>query len=84
MDTNPIADSLRAKFEDRVFNRRFMASIKRTGQGGPFELVSEGCPFMDELCARDEKGNYKDEAVSAMWFGFGIAVEILRIQEHTP
>jgi hypothetical protein len=68
------AESTRKAFEDAVFNRRFRASIKRNpyppqGFGG-LDFVSTGCPTQAELCRRDEDGDYADEAVSAMWWGW--------------
>lgn len=86
-------DLRRAEFEDIVFNRRFRASIKRTGRGGMFELMSEGCPMKDELCKRtphpDPKKaaigieDYADDTVSAMWYGWRKAVLTSRHGETT-
>jgi hypothetical protein len=71
-------EDTRKAFEDTVFNRRFRASIKRNpnppkGFGG-LDFISTDCPTKDELCRRDADGNYADEAVSAMWWGWCAAL----------
>jgi hypothetical protein len=71
-----VPEQVRTRFEERVFNARFLGSIERTGMGGPLELQSRGCPTMAELVARSEDGSdYVDETVSAMWFGFKLALQ---------
>lgn len=72
------ADTMRRKFEDAMFSERFIHSIRRTGLGGPCELMPVDCPTKEEFTARDEKGDYKDEHLSAMWFGFSKAIELVR------
>lgn len=69
-----MCEDTRKAFEDVVFNRRFRASIQRNpspprGFGG-LDFVSVGCPTQAELCKRDADGNYVDESVSAMWWGW--------------
>lgn len=72
-----VPEPLRARFEERVFNARFLGSIVRTGMGGPLELQSKGCPTMAELVTRSEDGaDYTDETVSAMWFGFKLSLQL--------
>lgn len=72
-----VPEDLRARFEERVFNARFLGSIVRTGMGGPLELQSKGCPTMAELVTRTEDGSdYTDETVSAMWFGFKLSLQL--------
>jgi hypothetical protein len=71
-------EGTRETFENAVFNRRFRASIQRNpsppkGFGG-LDFVSVDCPTKAELCARDAKGEYVDEAVSAMWWGWCAAL----------
>jgi hypothetical protein len=71
----------RKAFEDAVFNRRFRASITRNpnppkGFGG-LDFISTGCPTQAELCKRDENGDYVDEVVSAMWWGWQAALAAL-------
>jgi hypothetical protein len=68
----------RELFEDLVFNRRFIASIGRNpnppkGFGG-FDFISVDCPTKAQLCAKDENGDYVDEVISAMWWGWQQAV----------
>jgi hypothetical protein len=68
----------RKAFEDAVFNRRFRASITRNpnppkGFGG-LDFISTDCPTQAELCRRDADGDYEDEAVSAMWWGWCAAL----------
>jgi hypothetical protein len=68
----------RKAFEDAVFNRRFRASIGRNpnppkGFGG-LDFISTDCPTQAELCKRDAEGDYEDEAVSAMWWGWRAAL----------
>ncbi|MDB5730710.1 MAG: hypothetical protein JWQ03_605 [Variovorax sp.] len=71
-------EDTRQAFEDTVFNRRFQASIQRNaappkGFGG-LDFVSVGCPTKAELCRRDADGDYVDETVSAMWWGWCAAL----------
>lgn len=68
----------RKTFEDAVFNRRFRASIKRNpnppkGFGG-LDFISTGCPPQAELCKRGADGEYVDDTVSAMWWGWCAAL----------
>jgi len=67
-------DAERTFFEDKVFNRRFIAGISKKGEG-QFSFTVD-CPFKDELCARhpERPDDYKDEAVSAMWFGYRLGL----------
>ena len=61
----------RELFEDLIFQRYFLSHVTR-------ELKLREPDTMknkDELCARDGKGNYTDRDVSAMWFGFTLAIE---------
>lgn len=70
-----VREDLREQFEAGVFSARFIGSIQRTGKGGPMELMSVDCPTKAELMRRSEVGDdYVDESVSAMWFGFKLAL----------
>jgi hypothetical protein len=64
----PSEEAMRADFENKVFNRRFIASININSKGGM--TFSDDCPTRDELLQRDEAGGYVDDAISAMWFGY--------------
>lgn len=72
------ADHMRERFEMAVFNRRFMASIKRNPNPprgtGALDFVSVDCPPKAELCKRDGD-DYADPTVSAMWWGFRAALK---------
>jgi hypothetical protein len=68
----------RKAFEDAVFNRRFRASIRRNpnppkGFGG-LDFISTDCPTQAELCKRGADGEYVDDTVSAMWWGWCAAL----------
>ncbi|CDN87363.1 hypothetical protein BN948_01785 [Hydrogenophaga intermedia] len=72
--TQPPTDLDREEFEQRVFKRRFIASITRNPNPPPgtgaLDFISVDCPTKAELCARDDKDDYVDPAVSAMWWGW--------------
>lgn len=71
----------RTQFEERVFLERFIKSIKRNPDkpknaiAGCLDFVPINCPNKDEFLAKDDKGEYKDESVSAMWFGYQLALK---------
>jgi len=67
-------DVLKEYFENEVFNKRFLASIVKTNRPGPIDFMSVGCPFQEDLMRKDDNGNYLDQYVSAMWYGFSIGI----------
>lgn len=72
----PEAD--RANFEDQVYNAYFRSQIRRTGLGGPLELMAH--PDTKDkavLMKRDPEAlfSYEDDGVSAMWFGWCLAAK---------
>lgn len=69
-------ETQRKRFEDKVFNARFISSIVRTGKGGPFELVSQDCPMQDEFVKRRDDGSdlYVDDHLNAAWWGWCAAL----------
>jgi hypothetical protein len=70
-----VPEQLRQKFEESVFSVRFIGSIERTGNAGDLYLQSIGCPAKADLLRRTEDGmDYCDETVSAMWYGFKLAL----------
>lgn len=71
--------SEREKFENRIFMARFLGSIKRNPDPGPrisgaMDLVSD-CPDRAELLKRDERDDYVDPYISAMWFAWRLAID---------
>jgi len=60
----------RELFENRMFNARFMASIVRTGLGGPVEFMSKDCPTKADFVARDEGGHYIEDGLEPSWFAW--------------
>ena len=72
------------RFEDLVFNRHFISTIKHTGLGGCCELMPDPakCLPQAELMAKDGKGNYVREDVSAMWFGWNLHAKEVRRKCH--
>lgn len=71
-------EATRKQFEDMVFNRHFMSTIQHTGLGGCMELMPDPNHTLtqDELCERDGD-SYKRQDVSAMWFGWCQALELV-------
>lgn len=65
----------REKFEDMVFKKHFFAHVKFD----PKKQLADcsGQKSKAELCARDIKGNYIDEAISAMWFGWQSCADLM-------
>lgn len=74
LNNEPIPPSIRQKFEEAVFNRRFLSSLQINDQKTGFQMISADCPTKAELLEMDEDGTcYKDPQVSAMWYGFRLA-----------
>lgn len=70
-----VTEEERMSFETAVFNQRFMHSIVRNPNPvSQWAFVTEPCPTKAELCERDMDGEYIDEAVNAMFFGFRIGL----------
>ena len=65
----------REQFEDAVFNKHFFAhiSFKPNKQFAD----TEGQMFKHELCAKNDKGEYYREDVSAMWYGWNLYKKLL-------
>lgn len=78
MRPEPSKEQVRDCFEERVFARHFISTIVRTGRGGPLELMPDPKKVQtkDELLRKDEKGNYVDEHIRAMWFGWASAANV--------
>jgi hypothetical protein len=76
--TRPSADleNTRKQFEDAVFGRYFLSTIKRTGLGGCMTFMPDPEKELtqDELCTR-AGDSYAREDVSAMWWGWCKALE---------
>jgi hypothetical protein len=67
------AEDMRKLFEEVAFRQRFLSGIKKTGTGQfPFSV---SCPHMDEFIKRDEKGDYVDPILSAMWWAWQEALK---------
>lgn len=69
----------REVFENRVFQQRFLGSIRRNPDPRPricgaMDLVSD-CPDRAEVLKRDDRDNYVDPYISAMWFGWRLAID---------
>jgi len=59
-------------FEDKVFSKFFISSVKFV----PNKQFAECTNIRKaELMKKNEKGEYVDEAISAMWFGYSIAMK---------
>ncbi len=70
-----VPEDIRQKFEDSVFSVRFIGSIERVGKANGLSLQSVGCPTKDAFLSRSEDGmDYNDQTVSAMWYGFKLAL----------
>lgn len=67
----------RQAFEDLVYKRYFLSTIKRTGLGGPIEFIAVDCMTQAELCKRDGQDYIRPE-ISAMWYGWVQALEYER------
>jgi hypothetical protein len=67
----------REQFEDALFTRFFLSTIKRTDLGNCLTFMPDPEKVMtqDEFCARDGEG-YAREDVSAMWWGWTKALEL--------
>lgn len=67
----------REQFEEKVFRERYLKSIKRNVDKpkNAMDFVSVDCPSMSYMLRRDDKDNYEDEFISAMWFGYQLALK---------
>ena len=80
-----VPEERREKFEESVFSVRFIGSIERTGKAVDLYLQSIGCPAKADFLRRTEEGmDYCDETVSAMWFGFKLALLSSFPRPHDP
>lgn len=72
----------REQFELRILQARFIASIKRVENSGPFALRSD-CPPRHVLFERDpeEPDDYKADDISAIWYGFKLGLQYAKEQE---
>lgn len=73
-----VQDSLRTKFEDKVFTRYYISTIQRTGLGGPCELQPKGCKTKAEFLARADDGSYLEPTLNAAWWAWQAATEVAR------
>jgi len=62
----------RKQFENRVFTAHFLSTIKKTGLGGCLTFLPDPQLSLtkQQLCERDEAGDYKRPEVDAMWWGW--------------
>lgn len=70
-----IIEGARAAFEDEVFKAHFIKSISKKKPSDQF--MSCDALNKDELCERDGD-DYKRPEVSAMWFGWKLALPFAR------
>lgn len=65
----------RKLFEDRAFNKRFLMSIRKVGEGCmTFQAVD--CPTKDQFVKRLDDGSYEDQTLNAMWWAWTEAVKL--------
>ena len=69
-------DGLRAKFEERAFSQYFLSTIQRTGQGGPFELVSKDALMKVDFVARNADGSYKQITLNPAWWAWKESIRV--------
>lgn len=67
----------RKHFEDRLFNRYYISTIKRDPKTG--WLLPMGCKTMIEFFEKGDKGHYLDDNVQAAWEGYKIAMQLFEI-----
>lgn len=69
-----ISEKDREEFEDKVWNRYFISQVQENSSPNGMALVCNPA-MMDKaaLCRRLGNGDYEDDYVSAMWFGYRIA-----------
>ncbi len=77
----------RKLFEDKVFSEYYIRNIQRN-YNPPQPKISGALDFVPgkimnkaDFLARDERGNYKQSEVSAMWFGWNMYKEMMVGQE---
>lgn len=74
-DRAPVLEDERVRFEKRVFNRRFIASIRKAGTGCmTFQAVA--CPTKADFVKRGEDGRYEDQTLDAMWWAWQTAMSM--------
>jgi hypothetical protein len=71
---HPEAEETRQAFEDKVFNDYFISGIKRdTGTG--WMVSRHDLKDQADLMERDENGLYIDPRISAIWYGWNLALK---------
>lgn len=71
---DPKLEVERKRFEDKAFNKRFIMSVRKVGDG-PFAMQSVGCPTMEEFVKRRPDGDYEDDTLNAMWWAWQTALK---------
>lgn len=66
-------EDTRKTFEEKVYADYFISQVMRDEKIG-WLRPSAGTRTKAELLARDSKGHYTDSHVSAMWYGWNIAL----------
>ena len=66
----------REKFEDVLYQKRFIAAVSADLKLDPF------MPTKEQFLAKDADGNYVDEYVAAMWFSWKLAIDILPLNPN--
>lgn len=61
-------------FEDRVYNKYFLSTIKTASKGSSWMTVDKDTLTKDQLLSKDQNGDYTDQRISAMLFGFHMGV----------
>jgi len=72
--TDEAREAERPAFESRAFNKRFVMSVRKVGDG-PFAMQSVGCPTLAEFIKRRADGHYEDETLNAMWWAWCASIE---------
>lgn len=75
-----MSKDMRTAFEEAAFLQYFLSTIRRTGDGGPFELVSQACKPKAEFIAKAENGDYLETTLNAAWWAWRAAMQNLAHQ----
>lgn len=77
MNIPPWGETSRTSFEEQVFKKHFLSTITNTGLGGCLTFMPDPEKVLtrDALLLRDEKGDYVREEISAMWYGWNLAMK---------
>lgn len=67
-------EDTRESFEDKVYADYFISQVSPKGKYG-FLSLKDGAKTKAELLARDSNGHYTDNSISAMWYGWNLALE---------